>query len=125
MLDPFHLPGRTSASLSVSAEPDDAPAGRRRLPLNGQIVRTAGGWAVRIPLSVEEVSIAKEVMVSEEIHVAIRPVSEIAHITGSVRREQLHVDTEGELDETRPLRIDEMAEIERRAASMDPDQSNR
>lgn len=125
MLDPFHITGRASASSSVSDNPPGEPAGPRRMPLNGEMSRSNGGWTVRIPLTVEEVLLTKEIILSEEIHVAIRPVSEVAHITGSVRREQLHVETEGELDETRPLRVDEMAEIKRGAASTAPDQSIR
>jgi hypothetical protein len=125
MLDPFGVAGRASASSSVSDKPPGEPAGRRRMPLNGETIRSSGGWTVRIPLTVEEVLLTKEIIISEEIHVATRPVSEVAHVTGSVRREQLHIETVGDLEETRPVRVHEIAETERGASPAAPDQSIR
>jgi len=125
MLDPYHMTGRDSASPSVADRPPGEPPGRRRMPLNGETTRSAGGWTIRIPLEVEEVILTKEIYIAEEVHVAVRPVSDVAHVTGSVRREELQVETEGKLDETRPLRVDEMAEIERGRMSTPPDRSVR
>jgi len=85
---------------------------RLRLPLDARLEHTSKGWSIHLPLRAEEVAVDKEIMVAEEVVVAMKPVQEVARATAIVRREELRVDTEGQLDETRPLRVDEVAEIE-------------
>lgn len=92
----------------------DSLPGRQRLPLDARIEHASNGWSVHLPVRAEEVIVDKKVVVAEEVLVGIKPVPEVAQVTGTVRREELHVETEGHLEETRPLRVDEVVEIEHR-----------
>lgn len=92
---------------------------RLRLPLDGRIDRTPHGWNMRIPVWAEEVTVDKEIVVAEEVVVGIQPVQDVSRVAGTVRREELRIDTEGQLDETRPLRVDEVAAIEDRKSPVD------
>ena len=98
---------------------------RLRLPLDARMDRASHGWSFRIPVWAEEVTVDKEIVVAEEVVVGIQPVQDVAHFTGTVRREELRVDTEGQLDETRPLRVDEVAAIEHPPSSVDGSPNDR
>jgi len=99
--------------------------GRLQLPLDGRIERTSNGWSVHIPVWAEEIVVDKQAVVAEEVVVGIEPVQDVARVAETVRHEELHVESEGHLDETRPLRVDEVAEIKDRQAPFETNRVDR
>ena len=82
-----------------------------RRPVTG---RPAGGEIregeeIRVPVREEQVRLDKEAVVTEEVNVGKRPVTETERVSGTVRREEARVETEGDVDArpddtTRPRR---------------------
>jgi hypothetical protein len=125
MLDPFGTSGHLPRPDSATPQYLHVQPTREPVPLDARIERMTRGWSIRIPLLREEVSVGMEIVVVEEVAVGIRPVSEVAQVTGTVRREELLVETHGDLDQTRPLQADEVAEIERLQHDPEPQRRNR
>ncbi|HLH25036.1 MAG TPA: YsnF/AvaK domain-containing protein [Chloroflexota bacterium] len=59
---------------------------------------------VRVPVEAEQVRLEKDTVVTEELDMEKRPVTETEHLTGTVRREELRVNKEGNVKvrDTRP-----------------------
>jgi hypothetical protein len=87
--------GRTGAD-------EDAPP-RRVLPLECSVVSLNPGWTVRVPVRREEVSVEKRAVVVEEVVLRRRSVEEVVSREETLRREEIRVDAEGDLEVTQPL----------------------
>jgi hypothetical protein len=70
---------------------------RRRLPLEGQAVRWAGGWEVRLPLRAEHVVVDKETVIAERVTVRRGLVTDVVRVQDTVAREELRVESSGDL----------------------------
>jgi len=71
-----------------------------RTPVHG---RTTGdtireGEEVRIPVREEQVNVSKEAVVTEEVKVGKRVVQDTEHVAGQVRKEEIKVEKEGDVD---------------------------
>ena len=61
-------------------------------PASGEIRE---GEELRVPVQAEQARLEKQTVVTEEVQVGKRPVTETEHLTDTVRREELQVDQEG------------------------------
>jgi uncharacterized protein (TIGR02271 family) len=64
-------------------------------PVSGEI--GTDSEVIRVPVQKEQVQLEKQTVVTEEIEVGKRPVTETEHLAGTVRREELRTDTEGQV----------------------------
>jgi hypothetical protein len=87
--------GSGSADASTSA-----PSGPAWLPLDAVHERSEQGWVVRIPVRAEHVTVSKEVVISERVVLRRNWVRDVAHVEAAVQREQLRVETEGQVSMT-------------------------
>jgi len=55
------------------------------------------GWLVRLPVRAEHVVVDKQLVVYERVEVGRRDVGDLQRIEATVRREELKVDVEGEV----------------------------
>jgi uncharacterized protein (TIGR02271 family) len=72
-----------------------------RHPATGQQASAAdirGGEEVRIPVMEEEVDVEKRAVVKEEVNVGKRVVQDTERVGGEVRKEQVRVEREGDVD---------------------------
>ena len=105
------------------ARDDDTPVGERprawraqraaapTLPLEAQIWPVdAGGWAIRLPVREEQVIFDKQVVVTERVTVRRGQVADVVRVHDTVAREELHIDTSGDV---RMASVDERGEIAR------------
>jgi uncharacterized protein (TIGR02271 family) len=53
---------------------------------------------IRVPVREETVHLEKDVVVSEDVTVGKRPVRDTEHVSGTVRREEAHVETDGDVN---------------------------
>jgi uncharacterized protein (TIGR02271 family) len=67
-------------------------------PAGGEIHE---GEEVRVPVREEQVRLDKEAVVTEEVSVGKRPVTDNERVSGTVRREEARVETEGDVDARR------------------------
>lgn len=75
------------------------------LPLEGQ-VESHLGWGsfrIRLPVRAERITLDRETVVAEEVLLEAEQVEDVAHVTGTVRREELGVDVAGDLYTSRPM----------------------
>ncbi len=56
------------------------------------------GEEIRIPVKEEKVNVSKEAVVTEEVSVGKRQVTENQQVGGTVRKEQVHVEQKGDVD---------------------------
>jgi len=56
------------------------------------------GEEIRIPVKEEQVRVDKETVVKEEVSVGKRKVQDTEHVSGDVRREEVRVEQEGDVD---------------------------
>jgi len=56
------------------------------------------GEEIRIPVMEEQVKVEKEAVVKEEVTVGKRKVKDTEQVSGTVRKEEVHVEREGEVD---------------------------
>jgi len=56
------------------------------------------GEEIRIPVTEEQVRVEKDAVVKEEVTVGKRKVQDTEQVTGTVRKEQVHVEREGDVD---------------------------
>ena len=93
--------GGTTPAVQHPAEPG------RPLPLEATteswLGAWVGGWAARLPLRAEEVTIDKQTVVVEEVAVRRRQFKEVVRPSETVRREELRLETAGELEATQPI----------------------
>jgi stress response protein YsnF len=71
---------------------------REPLPLEARVERTLAGVTVHLPVRAEQVAVEKQPVIVEEVVVSAARITEIERFTDTVRREELEVDTEGELE---------------------------
>jgi uncharacterized protein (TIGR02271 family) len=75
-----------------------------RTPVHGRAATDAGaceigeGEELRIPVRGEKVNISKDTVVTEEVKVGKRVVPETEHVTGQVRKEEIHVEQKGDVN---------------------------
>jgi len=71
-----------------------------RTPTHGKVMagEIREGEEIRIPVREEQVKLGKEVLVTEEVKVGKQVVQGTEHVTGQVRKEEVHVDREGDVD---------------------------
>jgi stress response protein YsnF len=82
---------------SHAADRDERPA-RRPLPLEGTLESLGDGWLVRLPLRAETVTAERQTVVAEEVTIRRGEVQDVVEVGDSVRREQLDVRTEGDVE---------------------------
>jgi len=95
--------GRASHSPQSSDLAPDTVRGRddrpnRVLPLQGTVETAAGGWALRLPVRVEHVTVTKQAVVVEEVVLRRSEVDDVVHVDETLRRERLRVSTEGDIE---------------------------
>lgn len=56
------------------------------------------GQTIRVPVREEQVSVEKRPVVTEEVTISKRPVTETKTVSGDVRREEAKIDREGDID---------------------------
>jgi len=56
------------------------------------------GEEIRIPVREEQVHVSKEAVVTEEVKVGKRVVQDTEHVSGQVRKEEVHVEQHGDVD---------------------------
>jgi len=56
------------------------------------------GEEIRIPVREEKVDVSKHAVVTEEVKVGKRVVQDTQHVSGEVRKEEVHVEREGDVD---------------------------
>jgi len=72
-----------------------------RHPVSGRPATSADirpGEEIRIPVKEEKVNVDKEAVVLEEVSVGKRKVTDTEHVAGTVRKEQLKVEREGDVN---------------------------
>jgi uncharacterized protein (TIGR02271 family) len=71
-----------------------------RTPMHGKAV--AGdireGEEIRIPVREDQVNVVKDAVVTEEVRVGKRVVQDTEHVSGQVRKEEVHVDRQGDVE---------------------------
>ena len=96
--EPNRAPG---ASAEASGEPG------RRLPLEATAEPWPGawatGWAARLPLRAERITLGKQAVVAEQVTVRRRRWEEVVPLSDQVRREQARIVIEGALEVTRTV----------------------
>jgi uncharacterized protein (TIGR02271 family) len=86
-------------TLNVPVEREEVVIERH--PASGRPTTSADlrpGEEVRIPVKEEKVHVEKEANVVEEVNIGKRKVQDTEHVTGTVRKEQLKVEREGDVD---------------------------
>jgi len=73
-----------------------------QLPLEARVETSLRGTTIRLPVRAEHVTVEKRAVVVEEVHVRTAQVEEVAHLTDTVRREELRLETEGRLEVAQP-----------------------
>ena len=93
--------GNSAPAVQHPAEPG------RPLPLEATtepwLGAWVGGWVVRLPLRAEEITVDKQTVVVEEVAVQRRQLKEVIRPSETVRREELRLETAGELEVTQPI----------------------
>jgi len=72
-----------------------------RRPVSGNATSSADlrpGEEIRIPVREEKVDVHKDVVVKEEVSVGKRVVSDTEQVSGTVRKEQVKVEKEGDVE---------------------------
>jgi len=71
-----------------------------RRPVSGHASSQAigSGEQIRIPVSEEQVHVSKDTVVKEEVSVGKRKVTDTEQVSGTVRKEEVKVSTEGDVD---------------------------
>jgi uncharacterized protein (TIGR02271 family) len=67
-----------------------------RRPADGSI--TEDSATIRVPVREEQVSVDKRTVVTEEINVGKRQVQDTERVSGTVRREEARIDSEGDVE---------------------------
>ena len=83
-------------AMDVPVTRDEVVIERRAVPdrpTSGEI--RPEGEEIRVPVEKEQARLAKDTVVTEEVQVGTRPVTETEHLTDTVRREELRVEREG------------------------------
>lgn len=97
---------KISKVVRTEHETVDVPVTREevvveRRPASGEAVSASDlgeGEEIRIPVREEQVNVDKQAVVVEEVSVGKRRVQDTKHIDETLRKEEIHVDTEGDVD---------------------------
>ncbi len=86
-------------SIDVPVTHEEVEVTRRRVdrPADSDGGIVEDGETIRIPIRAEEVDIRKESRVVEEVEISKRPVTETQRVSETVRREEIDVDTAGDV----------------------------
>ena len=86
-----------------------------QLPLEAEIERSTHGWVIRLPVRAEEVTVEKQSVAVERVAIRTRQVEEVVEVDETVRREQLQVETDEDVDvdSTRRVEADQFREQSR------------
>lgn len=84
---------------------DELESSRVLLPLDARSLEvTPRGFTVRLPVREEQIQVTRQAFVTEEVIVRRGTTQDVVHGTTTVRREELDLDVEGDVDVTRPWR---------------------
>jgi len=84
-------------TIDVPVEREEVVIERR--PASGRATGTDfGAEEIRIPVKEEKVDVTKEAVVTEEVSVGKRKVQDTKHVSETVRKEELGVDTHGDVN---------------------------
>lgn len=75
---------------------------RGALPLQAQVEPAKDGWLIRLPMRAEMITIDRQAVVVEQVVVRAETVQETVHLDASVRREELRMGTEGDVEVASP-----------------------
>jgi len=92
-------------SIDVPVEREEVVIERR--PVSGECATTGEirpGEEVRIPVMEEQVVVDKQAIVKEEVSVGKRTVRDTERVSGDVRKEQVQIEREGDVDISSPNR---------------------
>jgi len=95
---------------------------RQPLPLEAAIERWPRGWVIRLPVGADELVVEKQWVVAEQVAVRTRPVEDVVQIDETVRREELKVEADGEVDVTHPTPTGPFGGLTERPQEAAPDQ---
>lgn len=99
--EPFRRDEVTSRYATPQASVSRAALPRgTRLALEAQVEQSPFGYTIHLPVRAERVTVEKWPVVVEEVVVRTTQVDETAHLDESVRHEELHVDTVGDVQVT-------------------------
>jgi len=104
MFDPDPSPYRAADLDAEEAEVVCAREARARgatLPLGAQPLQTPRGWSIRLPIRSEQVWVEKRARAVEEVTVRLRRVEDLERRVATLRREELDVRADGDLESTR------------------------
>jgi len=106
MFDPDPSPYRAAdldEDYADQAPGRQPPSRRSTLPLGAQPLRTPSGWSIRLRVRAENVWVEKQAHAVEEVTVRLRRVEDLKRRVATLRREELDVSVEGNLETTRPV----------------------
>lgn len=85
--------------LDVPVTRDEVEVTRRTVdrPASGDESAFTDGDTIRVPVTAETVNVDTQTRVVEEIEISKRPVTETRHVEGTVRREEIDVETTGDM----------------------------
>lgn len=86
-----------------SEDASSSPTAERSLSLEAKVEPAAGGWSIRLPLRAEAVTVDKRTVVAETLTVRRGQVKEVMHRDETIRGERLRIESEGNLEATRPI----------------------
>ena len=86
-------------SIDVPVTHEEVEITRRRVdrPAGSDEGIVDDGETIRVPIRAEEVEVRKDSRVVEEVEISKRPVTETQRVSETVRREEIDVDTTGDL----------------------------
>jgi len=89
-------------TIDVPVQKEEVVIERR--PLSGQASSgdIHAGEEIRIPVKEEQVNVEKETVAKEEVRVGKRRVQETEHVSGDVRKEDVRIEKEGDVDVNQP-----------------------
>jgi len=97
-------------NISVPVTREEVVVERRQATGHASTTNIREGEEIRIPVMEEKVHVDKEAVVKEEVSVGKRRVTDTEHVSGTVRKEQVKVEQEGDVDvrssTVTPKRID-------------------
>ena len=86
-------------SIDVPVTHEEVEITRRRVdrPADSDAGMVDDGETIRVPIRAEEVDVRKDARVVEEVEISKRPVTETQRVSETVRREEIDVDTSGDV----------------------------
>jgi len=85
-------------TVEVPVEREEVVIERKPVHRNAASDDLRGGEEIRIPVREEEVEVTKSPVVTEEIKVGKRTVQDTQRVSGQIRKEQVQIDREGDID---------------------------